>query len=218
VEHSVDEPAVDEPAATPPIPPAAVATPGREEGEETIITIIGVDYRFFWCQPAESSMMDGFWIQEATVTQELWRNVMGRESIPPQDLGTIPSRRAMTNIPWNDGLRFIERLQESGVLATVGMEDYHFAVPTEAQWDYAYQKGGDAGGFFVVRDDIFERCDDWFDDENRVIRGSNSYFNGRSLGRYANVGFRLIIQRGAVIQGEEVIQRGEPAAMSPSSI
>ena len=183
-EHSLEEQVVASSFTS------ATADPAREEGEEKNITIRGVKYRFRWCRFAESSMFEGYWIQETAVTQEFWRNVMGVMSIPQQHISITPHRTPVTNVTWSDCHQLIERLNESDVLENSGLEEYHFAMPTDAQWQYAYNRG-----FLVVREDVFEWCRDWFDDDrrHRVIRGSNSYFNGRSPGRYANVGLRLVI-------------------------
>lgn len=77
------------------------------------------------------TLTEGFWLGETTVTQALWKAVMGKN--PSRFKGdALP----VENVSWNDTKKFIQRLVESG--STAGL-----CLPTEAQWEYACRAGSD---------------------------------------------------------------------------
>jgi len=71
----------------------------------------------------------GFWLAKTKCTQKTWRAVMG----------TNPSHFQGDDLPvdqvsWNDCQAFIGKLREFG-------GGWRFALPTEAQWEYACRAG-----------------------------------------------------------------------------
>jgi formylglycine-generating enzyme required for sulfatase activity len=72
----------------------------------------------------------GFWMGQYELTQGEWTAVMG--SNPSQFKGD--DRRPVENVSWNDAQAFIKKLN-----AQAGTEVY--ALPTEAQWEYACRAG-----------------------------------------------------------------------------
>jgi len=74
----------------------------------------------------------GFWMGRTEVTQEQWETVMG--SNPGQIRGeNLP----VETVSWEDAQEFLAKLNESAPLA----EGWRWALPTEAQWEYACRAG-----------------------------------------------------------------------------
>ena len=78
--------------------------------------------------PVHTVELDGFWMGKYEVTQAQWEAVMGSN----------PSRFKGADLPvetlsWGDCQQFISKLNERG--------DGGFALPTEAQWEYACRAG-----------------------------------------------------------------------------
>ena len=97
--------------------------------------------------PVQRITVNDFYLGETEVTQELWEAVMGKN--PSFFVGN--TKRPVENVSWLDCQIFIKRLNElthkSGQLPA----NLSFALPTEAQWEYAcragttsaYNNGGD---------------------------------------------------------------------------
>jgi len=134
---------------------------GTTAGERTVLTIRGVEYPFRWC-PAGTFLMGirrnnetqhqvkltkGFWMLETSVTQEVWQSVMGHNPSHFQDdikSGTL--LHPVENVSWYDCQDFIEKLNSLAWSST--NPRFKFALPTEAQWEYACRAGttGPYGG------------------------------------------------------------------------
>lgn len=85
-------------------------------------------------KPVHSVTLSGYYVGETEVTQALWQAVMGSN----------PSKFKGDNLPvekvsWNDCQEFISKLnQKTG---------RRFALPTEAQWEFAARGGNKSQGY-----------------------------------------------------------------------
>ena len=177
------------------------------------------------------TLTKGFWMMETQVTQEQWEAVMGNN--PSYYKGDdLP----VEQVSWNDCQKFCEKCTQLGLPVQ---------LPTEAQWEYACRAGttgahagrlkkiawydcsethpvgtkkSNAWGLYDMHGNVWEWCQDWFDDyprgsvtdpigpssgSDRVGRGggwSSSASCCRSANRYnldpghrdRNLGFRVV--------------------------
>ncbi|MDR3228822.1 MAG: formylglycine-generating enzyme family protein [Puniceicoccales bacterium] len=81
-----------------------------------------------------------FWLGKTEVTQAQWQAVMG--SNPSHFKG---ADRPVENVSWNDAIAFCKKLNERATDLPAG---YEYALPTEAEWEYACRAGstGDYAG------------------------------------------------------------------------
>ena len=85
--------------------------------------------------PTHSVTLSDYYIGETEVTQELWQAVMG--SNPSNFTGNM--QRPVEKVSWNDCQTFITKLNE--------LTGESFALPTEAQWEYAARGGKSTKGY-----------------------------------------------------------------------
>lgn len=80
----------------------------------------------------EVTLSQSFWLAKTELTQAQWEAVMG--SNPSQFKGpNLP----VENVSWEDAQAFIAKLNDKQILP----EGWKFALPTEAQWEYACRAG-----------------------------------------------------------------------------
>jgi formylglycine-generating enzyme required for sulfatase activity len=75
------------------------------------------------------TISQGYWMFDTAVTQELWRAVIGKN--PSRFSG---DRLPVERVTWHDCQQFVTQLSKL-------VPDSSFALPTEAQWEYACRAG-----------------------------------------------------------------------------
>ncbi|MDR3110408.1 MAG: formylglycine-generating enzyme family protein [Planctomycetaceae bacterium] len=146
------------PRTIPTNPPVAVqlvengSAATLKAGDKKELTIKGIKYVFRYCPAGtftmgspsderdrdqdevqhEVTLTKGFWLGETEVTQPQWKAVMGSNPSPFE--GTNPP---VEKVSWNNCQEFIAKLNGLGVAPN----GYKFALPTEAQWEYACRAG-----------------------------------------------------------------------------
>ncbi len=149
-------------------------TEGKWEGEGSVgvdqyglygdLGVQGVVQRFRWMEPGtfmmgspedeleryenevlhEVTLSQRFWLADTTVTQDLWKAVMGGKPSSFKDLlgvvmGNNPSRfkggdRPVEQVSWEDVQRFTDKL--NGLIP-----ELEARLPWEAEWEYACRAG-----------------------------------------------------------------------------
>ena len=92
-------------------------------------------------KPVHKVTLTGYYIGKYEVTQELWKAVMGNN--PSKFVGKNYKRCPVEQVSWQDVQDFIAKLNQ--------LTGKHFALPTEAQWEFAarggiYSKGYEYSG------------------------------------------------------------------------
>jgi formylglycine-generating enzyme required for sulfatase activity len=109
----------------------------------------------------EVTLSQSFWLAKTEVTQAQWEAVMG--SNPSWDKAT----QLPMEVSWDDAQTFITKLNEKRILP-IG---WKFALPTEAQWEYACRAGekGPYSGGSLDEVGWHEGNSDW--DGDHQVRG-----------------------------------------------
>ena len=108
-------------------------------------------------KPTHSVTLSSYYMGETEVTQALWQAVMGSN----------PSHSSGNNLPveqvsWNDCQTFITALNE---LCASQLNGKQFALPTEAQWEYAARGGNRSHDYkYSGSNDLGNVA--WFDDSS----------------------------------------------------
>ena len=90
-------------------------------------------------RPAQRVTLSDYYIGQTEVTQALWEAVMG--SNPSEFKGnSLP----VTSVSWKDCQVFIEELNR---LLSKQLGGKRFALPTEAQWEFAARGGMESKGY-----------------------------------------------------------------------
>jgi formylglycine-generating enzyme required for sulfatase activity len=135
---------------------------GPVAGQPTAIPDLGLD--LVWIDPGSFTMgapsseagrldnegpqtqvtlTEGYWLGKTEVTQGQWEAVMGND--PCLSKG---ANRPVEQVSWTGTVEFCRKLTERERTAGHMPEGYAYALPTEAQWEYACRAGttGSYGG------------------------------------------------------------------------
>lgn len=100
--------------------------------------------------PVHTVTLSDYYIGRHEVTQGLWQAVMGDNPSSSKDDDDCP----VEYVSWNSVQEFIAKLNE--------LTDKNYALPTEAQWEYAARGGAKSKGYkYSGGDDIDEVA--WYD-------------------------------------------------------
>ncbi|MBR0196037.1 MAG: SUMF1/EgtB/PvdO family nonheme iron enzyme [Paludibacteraceae bacterium] len=91
-------------------------------------------------KPAHPVALSDFYIGQTEVTQGLWRAVMGTSRSYVQEGDNYP----VENVNWDDCQLFIDKINE---IMAPELGGRRFALPTEAQWEYAARGGKYSKGY-----------------------------------------------------------------------
>ena len=92
-------------------------------------------------KPQHQVTVSSFAIGQTEVTQELWTAVMGSNPSLFDENNKYP----VHSITWNDCQNFIAALNSQ-----LHITGYEFAMPTEAQWEFAAHGGNQSKGYYYV--------------------------------------------------------------------
>jgi len=118
-------------------------------------------------KPFHSVTLSDFYLGKFQVTQELWKKVMGTDVQQQRDLGNPEWELCgegdllpMYYINYDECVDFCNKL--NSLLAKQLPEGYKFAIPTEAQWEYAARGGKKSKGYSYSGGDNLDKVA-WYD-------------------------------------------------------
>ena len=121
-------------------------------------------------KPQHKVTLDDYYIAETQVTQELWQAVMGNN--PSNWEGDdLP----VETISWNDCQEFIKKLNQ--------LTGKTFALPTEAQWEFAARGGNSSKGYKYAGSDNLDEVA-WFTDNSNIQTHQVAQKKANELGLY----------------------------------
>jgi formylglycine-generating enzyme required for sulfatase activity len=89
----------------------------------------------------EVTLTQGFWLGKHEVTQREWKEVVGSEPWNGKQHVEAGDGIPATFISWDDAQAFCKKLSERERSAARLPEGWGYALPTEAQWEYACRAG-----------------------------------------------------------------------------
>lgn len=118
----------------------------RMDGNDIVFTYNGMEHRYTmvyvsggnisvdWKEPHQDVAINGFYIGQTEVVQELWQFVMGSNPSYNKGVG-LPVER----VSWDDCKEFVKKIND--------MTGKTFRLPTEIEWVYAARGGNRTKGY-----------------------------------------------------------------------
>src|SRR5262249_5664972 len=92
-------------------------------------------------EQVEVQLSSGFWLGETEVTQGQWQKLMGTAPWKGKDEVKEGSNYAASYISHNDAMAFLSKVINQEQTANRLPAGWTYALPTEAQWEYACRAG-----------------------------------------------------------------------------
>jgi serine/threonine protein kinase/formylglycine-generating enzyme required for sulfatase activity len=89
-------------------------------------------------RPHNVRITNGFWLARYEVTQSQWEALMGEN---PSGFASAGPDAPVERVSWNDAVEFCRKLTEMARKNGVLPDGYVYALPTEAEWEYACRAG-----------------------------------------------------------------------------
>ena len=86
----------------------------------------------------EVTLTEGYWLGKYPVTQGEWGKIMGSN---PSEFKDVGKNAPVESVSWEDAQEFIKKLNTREGSAGRLPGGYKYALPTEAQWEYACRAG-----------------------------------------------------------------------------
>lgn len=119
--------------------------------------------------PVKVFLSQGYWLGKYEVTQSEWRQLMKTEPWKDQKLIKEGDDFPATYVSWDDAMKFCQNLTEDERTAGRLPDDWHYTLPTEAQWERACRARTETR--FSFGDDELELGEyAWFVDNTRKVR------------------------------------------------
>ena len=110
--------------------------------------------------PSHNVTLTDYYMGETEVTQALWKAVMGYNNNPSNWKG---DQLPVEMVSWTDCQEFVSRL--NSLLSSQLPQGYRFALPSEAQWEYAARGGQkSSGGMYAGSSNV--DFVGWYDDNS----------------------------------------------------
>lgn len=149
---------------------------------------MGSNYGYEDEKPVHSVTVSDFYIGEFEVTQALWQEVMGTSVYQQRDktntiysLSGVGANYPMYYVNHTEAEEFCGRLNQR--LRSQLPEGYRFALPTEAEWEYA-ARGGNKTNAYTYAGDNYLSDVGWFTDNSNNSTHAVGTKKANELGLY----------------------------------